>query len=166
MESSSSRYLIFWIFVWTFSNKHAVGDESQSQSSLMCVRCKYPLPSEFSNFPQVEEANKEGISIGFCDPDVGTTNARCNKEKSDACVSLTISKSLSKSCNRELSKYFPEEVKEKWFKGKPSYKMKGCWNSDLNNELNSMFHECGGKLEKVECQDSLCNKDSDPPVSL
>ena len=79
--------------------------------------------------------------------------------------SLTISKSLSPSCNKELSKYFPEEIHDKWFKDKPSYQMKGCWNSDLNDELELMFDECGGELEKIECQESLCNKDADPPVS-
>ena len=167
MELSSLRYFIFWIFVCSFSNKHVVGDESQPESQLKCVRCKYPLPSRFPNFPTVQEANKRGISIGFCDPDSGPTNVKCNKDKSDGCVSLTISKSLTKSCNKDLSKYFPEEIQDKWFKDKPSYQMKGCWNSNLTNELKTMFEECGGKLEKDEfCKESLCNKHADPPVSI
>ena len=165
MESSFSKYLFILIFIWTFSNKRVVGDKSQSESPLMCVRCKYPLQSQIPSFPTVIEAHKKGISIGFCDPDSGPTNVKCNKDKSDGCVSLTISKSLSPSCNKELSKYFPEEIHDKWFKDKPSYQMKGCWNSDLNDELELMFDECGGELEKIECQESLCNKDADPPVS-
>jgi len=164
MESSFSKYSFILIFIWTFSNKHVVGNKSQSESPLKCVRCKYPSPTEFPNFPPVTEANKRGISIGFCDPDSGPTNVKCNKDKSVGCVSLTISKSLTPSCNKELSKYFPEEIQDKWFKDKPSYQMKGCWNSNLDNELELMFDECGGELEKEFCQESLCNKDADPPV--
>ena len=61
------------------------------------------------------------------------------------------------SCSKKLARYFPAKLK--------GYELKGCWNSDLTLELESMMKECNGNYEKLTCKGSLCNKDPDPPVS-
>ena len=103
--------------------------------------------------------DEEGISIGICASDSAPTNVKCNKDKSDRCVSIRISKSPLRSCSNKLAKYFPPKQQ--------SYEMKGCWNSDFDNALDLMTNECGAKFEhRYSCEGSLCNKDPDPPVIL
>ena len=135
----------------------AEGDTSQINDKFLCRRCEYPSHSEFPTFPTVQESAEEGISIGICASDSAPTNVKCNKDKSDRCVSIRVSKSPLSSCSNKLAKYFPDQQQ--------SYEMKGCWNSDFDNELDLMTNECGAKFEhRYSCEGSLCNKDPDPPV--
>ena len=158
MELSSSRLGIFVIFILFLLNTKAKGDKSQIDNKLLCRRCEYPSQSEFSTFPTVQESFQEGISIGICASDSAPTNVKCNKDKSDRCVSIRVSKSPQlSSCSNKLAKYFPDQ--------QHSYEMKGCWNSDFDNELEIMTNECGAIFEHLySCEGSLCNKDPDPPV--
>jgi len=138
-------------------NTLAEGDTSQKEDNFLCRRCEYPSHNEFPKFPTVRESAEEGISIGICASDSAPTNVKCNKDKSNRCVSIRISESLLSSCSNKLAKYFPDQQK--------SYEMKGCWNSDFDHELESMTDKCGATFEQFySCEGSLCNKDPDPPV--
>jgi len=157
MELSSSRFVIFLIIILSLVITKAGGDISQISDKFLCRRCEYPSNSEFPTFPTVQESAEEGISIGICASDSAPTNVKCNKDKSDRCVSIRISKSPLRSCSNKLAKYFPPKQQ--------SYEMKGCWNSDFDNELDLMTNECGAKFEhRYSCEGSLCNKDPDPPA--
>ena len=157
MESSSLRYVKFLIFILSLLNTKAKGGTSQIEDKFLCLRCAYPSHSEFPTFPTVQDSAEKGISIGICASDSAPTNVKCNKDKSNRCVSIRISKPPLSSCSNKLTKYFPDQQQ--------SYEMKGCWNSDFDDELQIMTNECSAKFEHLDsCEGSLCNKDPDPPV--
>ena len=157
MELSCSRYLIFSIFVLPLATTESGSEQPELVDKFFCVRCKLPTRSEAPYFPTIrEQDSREGISIGICDQDSAPTNVKCNKDRSNECISIKVLNSPT-SCSKTLAKYFPKQLS--------GYELKGCWNSNLTLELESMMKECNGNYKKLTCKGSLCNKDPDPPVS-